>query len=82
MKKTIRVLLYGAGLTALLVLCIITGMYMERKRKEDKENKEAQEDQAAEVMDYFAETLYDAAIWILRQENLRLPAGGGNEFQA
>ena len=48
----------------------------------NKENKEAQEDQAAEVMDYFAETLYDAAIWILRQENLRLPAGGGNEFQA
>ena len=57
-------------------------LYEERKRKEDKENKEAQEDQAAEVMDYFAETLYDAAIWILRQENLRLPAGGGNEFQA
>ncbi|RKJ44845.1 hypothetical protein D7X98_10580 [bacterium 1XD8-76] len=39
-KKTIRVLLYGAGLTTLLVLCVITGMYMERKRKEDKEMRE------------------------------------------
>lgn len=54
-------------------------LYEERKRKEDKEskedkeNKEDQEEQATEVMDYFAETLYDAALWILRQENLMLP---------
>ena len=52
MKKTIRVLLYGAGLTALLVLCIITGMYMERKRKEDKEmRKEHVSDIAVVNMD-------------------------------
>lgn len=51
-KKTIRVLLYGAGLTALLVLCIITGMYMERKRKEDKEmRKEHVSDIAVVNMD-------------------------------
>lgn len=36
-KKTIRILLYGTGLAALLILCVITGMYAERKLRQEKQ---------------------------------------------
>ncbi len=51
-KKAIRILLYSAGLAALLVLCVITGIHMERSRQEaDRTRREHVSDIAVVNMD-------------------------------